>query len=63
MTVVNIEAYDAEYLRKLVRLFEYENKAFYVFGGERMYMQNALRTEDIFHNEIIDGIIDFVRNS
>lgn len=42
MIVVNIEAYDAESLRKLVRLLEYENKL----------LKDKLKKENIPYDEV-----------
>ena len=110
---MNIEAYDAESLRKLVRLLEYENRLlkeklkkenipydevnpfeetidnveeydpdqgerivnppfiteemathfFSMFWGERMFLPSEVKTEVIFHNAIIVGMIGYVRNN
>jgi len=110
---MNIEAYDTETLRKIVRLLEYENRLlkdklkkenipydeinpfeetienaeeydldqgarivhptfitekmairfFLCFGAERMSMPDVVRTAVIFHNVIIGGMLNFVRNS
>ena len=110
---MNIEAYDAEALRSIVRLLEYENRIlkdklkkenipydeinpfeetienaeeydldqgarivhptfitekmairfFSMFWGREDVMPGAVRMAAIFHNVIIDGILNFVRNS
>ena len=97
---MNIEAYDTETLRKIVRLLEYENRLLKdklkkenipydeinpfeetienaeeydldqgarivhpTFITERMSMPGAARMAVIFHNVIIDGMLNFVRNS
>ena len=110
---MNIEAYDAESLRKIVRLLEYENsmlkdklkkenipydevnpfeetienaeeydpdqgarivhptfitekmaiRFFSMFWGREDVMPGVVKMEVIFHNVIIDGMLNFVRNS
>lgn len=50
MIVLNIEAYDAESLRKLVRLLEYENKL----------LKEKLKKENISYDEVnpFEEIVD-----
>ena len=61
---MNIEAYDADSLRKLVRALQAENallketlrKASIPFCDENPFEEKMV---DIFHNVIIDGMISF----
>lgn len=75
---MNIEAYDAESLRRLVRPLQQENSAlkeklnrilmiwhvdsFLCFGDARMFLLKEEKTEDTFHNVKTGGIAIYAQN-
>ena len=58
---MNIEAYDADSLRKMVRLLEYENKI--LKDKLKKAGISYERTGGIFHNVQIVGMTGFVLNN